>query len=622
MKILVFGNGRMGTTIGNMLAKDFKLRYYDRNPKKSDVEEKDINDFDVIFLAIPESAYESILFSGLINKDKLIIDLSSRKRRTLEMLEHSGNPFVSLHPLFGPGVFPEFSSIAIIKDCEDERWDKIKKYLENKGISFYKMDLEEHEEFSKTIQAISHFSIISTVLFLQEKMKSKGFPSTAFAEALFALGERLKHQNVEVLWTIQKDAQKEREEFIEFVKGMDKVLKDLKDFEKILRKIDDKSFLGNEHEFLINISMTRFKFKNLDELRNKINVLDKTMFKIMEYRINLGKNVANIKKKLNLPVVNKKVEERKINEIISLTNINSFVVESVMKDIMFATKEIQYSMLGVKRNLYVLGPLGSFSEEAALKIVKSRIPLIYCSDITEVFENVMDSSNFGLVPVENSSTGSVIESVENLIKYDVKVIGEFKMKINHCLAALRDMDLQEIKTVCSHPQAIAQCWKFIMENLPNAKIKYATSTSKAVEMLDRSSACICSEAAARTNKLHILKRSIQDNKMNETKFYLISKDDSGKDYVDWKNEEIVTSIVFSVKNEPGSLKRVLDVFYKNKINLRKLESRPSKRKLGEYLFICEAEDDVNKDIINELEKNTEFIKILGKFSEVKKLNII
>ncbi len=622
MRILVFGKGRMGTTIGNMLAKEFKVRYYDRDPEKSDVEEKDINSFDVVFLAIPESAYESILFSGLIEKDKLIVDLSSRKKRTLGMLENLENPFVSLHPLFGPGVFPEFSSIAVIKDCEDERWEKIKKYLERKGICFYKMSLEEHEEFSKTIQAISHFSILSAVLFLQEKMKSKGFPSTAFAEALFTLGERLKHQNAEVLWTIQKDAQKEREEFIEFVKKMDKMLNDFKNFERMFKNINDKSFLGNEHEFLINVAMTRFKFNDLGELRNKINVLDKTMFKIMEYRINLGKNVAEIKKKLNLPIVNKDVEERKVNEMISLTNINPFVVESVINDIMFATKEIQYSMLGVKRNLYVLGPIGSFSEEAALKILKSRIPLVYCSNITEVFENVIDSSNFGLVPVENSSTGSVIESVENLIKYDVKVIGEFKMKINHCLAALRDMDLQEIKTVCSHPQAIAQCWRFIMENLPNAKIKYATSTAKAVEMLDRFSACICSEAAARTNKLHILKKGIQDNKMNETKFYLISKDDSGKRFVEWKNNEIVTSIVFSVKNEPGSLKRVLDVFYKNKINLRKLESRPSKRKLGEYLFICEAEDNVDKEIINELEKNTEFIKILGKFSEVKKLNII
>ena len=158
--------------------------------------------------------------------------------------------------------------------------------------------------------------------------------------------------------------------------------------------------------------------------------------------------------------------------------------------------------------------------------------------------------------------------------------------------------------------------KFINNYLPNVEIRYTSSTSDAIRLLDKYSAAIASETAARLNKLYILRKGIQDITKNITRFYLIRKKGKGE------KKGSVTALFFGVEDRPGALKDVLEVFYKRNINLRKLESRPARTKLGEYIFFVEAERNLNDEELIELRKVTTFYKIIGIFDEIKKLDDI
>jgi chorismate mutase/prephenate dehydratase len=169
------------------------------------------------------------------------------------------------------------------------------------------------------------------------------------------------------------------------------------------------------------------------------------------------------------------------------------------------------------------------------------------------------------------------------------------------------MNLKDIKVVYSHPQAIIQCQNFLKSYLSNAKIKYTNSTADAINLLDNKSAAITSETAAMLNDCVILKKGIQDSKLNKTKFYLISKKPSDGN---------ITALLFSVEDKPGALKKVLDIFYKYKINLRKLESRPDKQNIGRYIFVTEAEQRLDKKIIEKIKKQVIYFKNLGSFNPI------
>ena len=243
-----------------------------------------------------------------------------------------------------------------------------------------------------------------------------------------------------------------------------------------------------------------------------------------------------------------------------------------------------------------------------MKIFKSRNRLKYYDSIEDIFKAVdSEEVKYGLVPIENTYGGTVVQTLECLIKYNVYVVGEYTLDINHCLVSKRHMNLKDIKVVYSHPQAVIQCQNFLKSYLSNAKIKYTNSTADAINLLDNKSAAITSETAAMLNDCVILKKGIQDSKLNKTKFYLISKKPSDGN---------ITALLFSVEDKPGALKKVLDIFYKYKINLRKLESRPDKQNIGRYIFFTEAEQRLDKKIIEKIKKQVIYFKNLGSFNPI------
>ena len=264
------------------------------------------------------------------------------------------------------------------------------------------------------------------------------------------------------------------------------------------------------------------------------------------------------------------------------------------------------------------GERGAYSESAVYQFFGSTVQVKPCKDFKDVFESVKKQEvQAGVVPVENSLEGSVNQNYDLFFSYDLKVCGEVIVKVAHCLIANLGTSLDQIKTVYSHPQALAQCRSF----LEKAKWELipAYDTAGSVKLIKekklKDAAAIASERAAELYGMQILARDIADNKENYTRFFVLSKEDSpvtGKDK---------TSIIFSAKHEPGSLYHALGEFAKRNINLTRIESRPTKKTLWEYNFYLDFEGHRTEpncsEALKALQKYATFIKILGSYPKAK-----
>lgn len=260
------------------------------------------------------------------------------------------------------------------------------------------------------------------------------------------------------------------------------------------------------------------------------------------------------------------------------------------------------------------GEPGAYSENAVYQFFGPKVQVKPCRDFRDVFESVKKQEvEAGAVPVENSIEGSVNQNYDLFFNYDLKVCGEVIVKIAHCLIANPGATLDSIKIVYSHPQALAQCRSFL-EHLKYELIP-AYDTAGSVKLIKeknlQNAAAIASERAAELYGMQILARDIADNKENYTRFFVISNEDSaptGKDK---------TSIIFSATHQPGSLYHALGEFAKRKINLTRIESRPTKKMLWEYNFYLDFEGHRTEpkcvEALKALEKYATFIKILGSY---------
>lgn len=262
-----------------------------------------------------------------------------------------------------------------------------------------------------------------------------------------------------------------------------------------------------------------------------------------------------------------------------------------------------------------LGPKGTFSHEAASMLGDDLVP--YCT-IPAVMESI-DSNQCvkGIVPIENSIEGPVGITLDSLAhEFDLNIVGEIVISINQNLIVNPGSKIEDIKDIYSHQQAISQCQSFIREK--NIQPHYAVSTASAAKNIvgDKSKAAIGHSKSAELYGLEILEANIQDVDNNETRFIVLSKEDTNPTGND------KTSIIFSIyEDHPGSLYRILGIFDRYNINLTKIESRPSKQGLGKYLFFVDFyghyKEEMIKKIIMDIEDNTYFFKVLGSYPEFK-----
>lgn len=244
-------------------------------------------------------------------------------------------------------------------------------------------------------------------------------------------------------------------------------------------------------------------------------------------------------------------------------------------------------------NLYFLGPEGTYAHSAMQKFVKNldiKVKnIIPINPITAVFKAISKDANaIAVLPIENSIEGIVRETIDNLVKLEdksFKIVAETVIPISHCLLS-KSTDKSVIKEVISHTQALGQCSEYLCKNFPNVRISSSASTSEAAKSLqdkDFSSAAIAAEVAADLYNLNILDRNINDVSDNKTRFILLSRGERPSTGYD------KTSIFFSVNNEPGALFNVLSIFNMYKINMLFIDSRPSRKKMGEYNFSIDLE---------------------------------
>ena len=268
------------------------------------------------------------------------------------------------------------------------------------------------------------------------------------------------------------------------------------------------------------------------------------------------------------------------------------------------------------------GTKGSFSEEAAESYFKNSEALYSRYD---EFEDVMEALtrgeiDYGVLPIENSYTGEVIEVYDLIRKYKLYIIGEEIVRVTHHLVGLEDSKIEDIKEVYTHPQALGQCQKYLKNHPQMMQIPYANTAMAAKyisEIQDPSKVAICSERAARLYNLHILQKEINTKSNNFTRFIILSKT------MQITSECDKVSIVFTTKHTSGALYNILSHFAYNGLNLLKIQSRPHSEKSWHYFFFVDLEghlEDANMLIaLGKVSKESEYFSILGGYKQYAKL---
>jgi chorismate mutase/prephenate dehydratase len=348
----------------------------------------------------------------------------------------------------------------------------------------------------------------------------------------------------------------------------------------------------------------------LDKMRKEIDEIDNEILRLLNKRSVTVIEIAHIKR-------NEKTEfysperEREILERLTTLNKGPFPNDTLK----VIYREILSASLSLEEPLKVayFGPLATYTHLAALRHFGSSASFLSVESIKGVFDAVdSGKAEFGVVPIENSNEGVVSSTLDLFMDYDLKVSAEVMLEISHNLLS-KSGDKTIIKKVYSNPQASAQCRRWLESNLPRIPILESTSTARAAEIASKDDeiAAIASELAAKIYDLHFVEKNIGDSKYNFTRFLVISKEypqKTGKDK---------TSIMFSTKDRPGALYDILSPFKKAKINLTKIESRPSKRKAWEYIFFVDMEGHVDdkrlRKAIDSIKDNCLYVKILGSY---------
>ncbi len=349
-------------------------------------------------------------------------------------------------------------------------------------------------------------------------------------------------------------------------------------------------------------------------LRREIDQIDDRILELLNQRaqvvIRVGEAKAGEQREFYVPS-----REQEIYARLTETNPGPFPSEAIRR----VFREIISASLSLEQPMKVafLGPPATFTHVAAMQQFGLSAQLVPQKSIPAVFDEVLRGrAPYGVVPVENSNEGIVSHTLDMFMESDLQIIAEILLEVSHDLLS-RSGRMEDVKKVVSHPQAFAQCRKWLEENLPDAPLVDVASTALAAQMVaeDDSAAAIASEMAASLYDLQIVKPKIADNPNNFTRFLVIGKKTpprSGQDK---------TSIMFSVKDEPGILYRMLEPFSSRKINLSKIESRPLKKKAWEYIFFLDIEGHIAEEHVNaavdELRGYCQFLKVLGSYPRVR-----
>jgi chorismate mutase/prephenate dehydratase len=277
-------------------------------------------------------------------------------------------------------------------------------------------------------------------------------------------------------------------------------------------------------------------------------------------------------------------------------------------------REIMSSALSLEKSLTIayLGPEATFTHQAAIGRFGSSLRYTAQKTIAEVFNEVAKHrADYGVVPVENSTEGVVTHTLDMFVDSDLKIVSQVVLRISHCLCG--KISREKIRRLYVHPQTLAQCRGWIQRNLAHVELIETSSNARSAELaaVGGDAGCICGDLAAEKYELPILERDIQDNSANATRFLVLGRQcgpPSGADR---------TSVMFSIRDEVGALHKALAPFRRHRINMTKIESRPSKRKAWEYFFFVDIDGHyLEKKLAKALDllgQHCSFVKVLGSY---------
>ena len=320
---------------------------------------------------------------------------------------------------------------------------------------------------------------------------------------------------------------------------------------------------------------------SIDEKRTRIDAIDDEILGLLDERARLARAIGDEKSQQGAGMHDPERERAVIARLLARAgDFPEHGIRAVFREVMSACLALEQTL-----DIAYLGPPGTFSHMAAESAFGLSPRYVEATTIRAVFDAVLRGhASYGVVPIENSSEGSVSATLDELDRNDLMIRGEILMDIAHCLVG-RPGDRGSIERVYSHPQALAQCRSWLAENLPRAQLVVAPSTSAAAREAaeDDRSAAVASRLAADLAGLSVLFEGIQDRTENVTRFVVLGTEDaapSGRDK---------TSISFSVRHERGALRRALELLEDAGLNLTHIESRPAVDHIWRYVFFTDFE---------------------------------
>ncbi len=348
--------------------------------------------------------------------------------------------------------------------------------------------------------------------------------------------------------------------------------------------------------------------ESLLDIRRKIDALDARLVELISARAKIAQQVGRIK---GGKMVYRPEREAQVLRRVSALNqgpVPAAGLRRIYSEIMSACRALE-DMLAVA----YLGPQGTYSQEAAIRHFGGSIETRSCATIDEVFAQVeTGATGYGVVPVENSTEGAIGRTLDLLLTTPARVCGEIMLPVRQCLMS-KEKNINKINKIYSHTQSLSQCQHWLSRHLPGVERIAVVSNAEAARLASREAraGAIASKTAAELYKLNLLARNIQDESRNTTRFLVLAREAVAASGCD------KTSLILSTRNVPGAIHNLLAPLAKNRVSMTRLESRPAKTGLWEYVFYIDIEGHVHEDkvarALAEIERKATFVKNLGSY---------
>lgn len=348
---------------------------------------------------------------------------------------------------------------------------------------------------------------------------------------------------------------------------------------------------------------------SLNKLRSQIDRADKQIVRLLNQRARIIRRVADQKKKENKSVYCPDREQAVLRSVARANTgpLSNPALAAIYREIMSASLAMEKQI-----KIAFLGPEATFTHQASLKRFGTQVEYLSCDSIAAVFAEVeKGNADYGVVPIENSVEGAVSHTLDMFVESDLKICSQVMLPISHHLLAR--CRREQVAQVYSNPMVFGQCRIWLQRHMPGVECVEVSSTTRAAQIAARqkNAAAIAGILAAELYRLDVLARNIEDSPHIFTRFLVIGKTDApvtGHDR---------TSLLVSIKDKVGALHDILAPFRKYRVNLSKIESRPSKKRAWDYYFFIDLEGHKDqpriKRTLAELEERSKFLKILGSY---------